>query len=84
MTISSENQTFRSSRLPVNLGTANGDEGESQAGERWEKGGATRDGALRVANGNKSEAARLLKTDFKTLHEKTKRLGLARTDAPGA
>lgn len=35
--------------------------------------------ALRVANGNKSEAARLLKTDFKTLHEKMKRLGLVRT-----
>ena len=40
--------------------------------------------ALRVANGNKSEAARLLKTDFKTLHEKMKRLGLARAGAPEA
>jgi DNA-binding NtrC family response regulator len=32
--------------------------------------------ALRVAKGNKSEAARLLKTDFKTLHGKIKRFGL--------
>ena len=32
--------------------------------------------ALRVAHANKSEAARLLKTDFKTLHLKMKRYGL--------
>lgn len=34
--------------------------------------------ALRAAAGNKSEAARLLKTDFKTLHLKMKRHGISR------
>jgi two-component system nitrogen regulation response regulator GlnG len=34
--------------------------------------------ALRTTRGNKSEAARLLKTDFKTLHLKMKRFGLQR------
>jgi len=33
--------------------------------------------ALLVAHGNKSEAARLLKTDFKTLHVKMRQLGIA-------
>ena len=33
--------------------------------------------ALVAARGNKSEAARLLKTDFKTLHVKMKQLGIA-------
>jgi DNA-binding NtrC family response regulator len=32
--------------------------------------------ALAEARGNKSEAARLLKTDFKTLHLKMKRHGI--------
>ena len=36
--------------------------------------------ALRAAAGNKSEAARLLKTDFKTLHLKMKRHGISRED----
>ena len=34
--------------------------------------------ALRTSHGNKSEAARLLQTDFKTLHLKMKRFGLQR------
>jgi len=34
--------------------------------------------ALRASHGNKSEAARMLKTDFKTLHLKMKRYGLQR------
>ena len=34
--------------------------------------------ALRASRGNKSEAARMLKTDFKTLHLKRKRYGLQR------
>jgi len=33
--------------------------------------------ALAAAHGNKSEAARLLKTDFKTLHVKMKRFGIS-------
>jgi two-component system nitrogen regulation response regulator GlnG len=36
--------------------------------------------ALGAAKGNKSEAARLLKTDFKTLHLKMKQYGIALTD----
>ena len=36
--------------------------------------------ALAAAHGNKSEAARLLKTDFKTLHLKMKQFGIALTD----
>jgi DNA-binding NtrC family response regulator len=36
--------------------------------------------ALAEARGNKSEAARLLKTDFKTLHLKMKRHGITLTD----
>jgi DNA-binding NtrC family response regulator len=36
--------------------------------------------ALAAARGNKSEAARLLKTDFKTLHGKMKQFGIALTD----
>jgi DNA-binding NtrC family response regulator len=36
--------------------------------------------ALRAARGNKSEAARMLQTDFKTLHLKMKRYGLQRDD----
>jgi two-component system nitrogen regulation response regulator GlnG len=37
--------------------------------------------ALRAAAGNKSHAARLLRTDFKTLHVKMKRYGIA-AEAP--
>ena len=40
--------------------------------------------ALLTARGNKSEAARLLKTDFKTLHVKMKQLGISAAPAPGA
>jgi DNA-binding NtrC family response regulator len=36
--------------------------------------------ALRAARGNKTEAARLLKTDFKTLHLKMKRYRISRED----
>lgn len=36
--------------------------------------------ALKVAQGNKSEAARALKTDFKTLHIKMKNLGIRARD----
>jgi DNA-binding NtrC family response regulator len=36
--------------------------------------------ALRAAQGNKSEAARALKTDFKTLHVKMKNLGIRARD----
>jgi DNA-binding NtrC family response regulator len=36
--------------------------------------------ALRLAKGNKSEAARALKTDFKTLHVKMKSLGIQARD----
>jgi len=32
--------------------------------------------ALRTARGNKSEAARILSTDFKTLHLKMRRYGI--------
>jgi DNA-binding NtrC family response regulator len=37
--------------------------------------------ALHAAGGNKSEAARLLKTDYKTLYVKMKRLGLGMKDS---
>ena len=37
-------------------------------------------GTLRVTQGNKTEAARLLKTDFKTLHVKMKNLGIRAHD----
>jgi DNA-binding NtrC family response regulator len=40
--------------------------------------------ALAAAGGNKTEAARLLRTDYKTLHVKMKRYGLASRDTPGA
>jgi DNA-binding NtrC family response regulator len=40
--------------------------------------------ALITARGNKSEAARLLKTDFKTLHVKMKQLGIAVGDRHSA
>jgi two-component system nitrogen regulation response regulator GlnG len=33
--------------------------------------------ALRATGGNKSEAARMLQVDFKTLHLKMRRLGIA-------
>jgi two-component system nitrogen regulation response regulator GlnG len=33
--------------------------------------------ALRATDGNKSEAARMLQVDFKTLHLKMRRLGIA-------
>jgi DNA-binding NtrC family response regulator len=36
--------------------------------------------ALRTTRGNKSEAARALKTDYKTLHLKMKHLGLKARD----
>jgi DNA-binding NtrC family response regulator len=36
--------------------------------------------ALRAASGNKSAAARALKTDYKTLHVKIKTLGIHRRD----
>jgi two-component system nitrogen regulation response regulator GlnG len=40
--------------------------------------------ALGTAGGNKSEAARLLRTDYKTLHVKMKRYGLSSRDSPPA
>ena len=43
----------------------------AEAAERW----AIRQ-ALQTAHGNKSEAARLLHTDFKTLHGKMRRYGI--------
>jgi two-component system nitrogen regulation response regulator GlnG len=45
-----------------------------------ERGAITR--ALQTAKGNKSQAARLLKTDFKTLHLKMKRYGISGHEAP--
>jgi len=33
--------------------------------------------ALRATRGNKSEAARLLRVDYKTLHVKTKQFGIS-------
>jgi DNA-binding NtrC family response regulator len=36
--------------------------------------------ALRETHGNKSQAARVLKTDFKTLHVKMKNLGIQARD----
>ena len=36
--------------------------------------------ALKAAQGNKSEAARVLRTDFKTLHVKMKNLGIRARD----
>ena len=53
---------------------AAGDQGAAEAERR-----AIR-AALTAAHGNKSEAARLLKTDFKTLHRKMKQFGIALTD----
>lgn len=38
------------------------------------------DEALRATRGNKARAARLLETDYKTLHLKLKRLGLRARD----
>jgi two-component system, NtrC family, response regulator HydG len=40
--------------------------------------------ALDAAKGNKTEAARLLQTDYKTLHVKMKRYGLASRESPEA
>jgi two-component system nitrogen regulation response regulator GlnG len=40
--------------------------------------------ALEAARGNKSEAARLLGTDYKTLHLKMRRYGIPARDAPDA
>jgi DNA-binding NtrC family response regulator len=39
--------------------------------------------ALDAVGGNKAEAARLLRTDYKTLHVKVKRYGLPWPDSPG-
>jgi DNA-binding NtrC family response regulator len=39
--------------------------------------------ALDAAGGNKTEAARLLRTDYKTLHLKMKRYGLSSHESPG-
>jgi DNA-binding NtrC family response regulator len=36
--------------------------------------------ALQAARGNKTKAARLLRTDFKTLHVKMKRYGISTRD----
>jgi DNA-binding NtrC family response regulator len=36
--------------------------------------------ALEVAKGNKSQAARLLRTDYSTLHAKIKRYGISARD----
>jgi DNA-binding NtrC family response regulator len=38
--------------------------------------------ALDASGGNKTEAARLLRTDFKTLHVKMKRYGLSSRSEP--
>jgi len=42
--------------------------------------GANNNLALRAARGNKSEAARQLRTDYKTLHVKIKQLGIDARD----
>jgi two-component system nitrogen regulation response regulator GlnG len=63
-----------STELPLGTLKAARDRGAAEAEER-----AIR-AALAAAHGNKSEAARLLKTDFKTLHGKMKQFGIGLTD----
>ena len=40
--------------------------------------------AMEAAKGNKSQAARLLRTDYSTLHSKMKRYGISARDFPDA